>query len=187
MFAQHPGGGGHKLSRVGQRTQRLIQVGEETDLLLRQLALGDIARDYREPAQTPSVIMYRGDDPARPETRTIPADLPAAHFVAPLGRRDLQNALPLAALNILRRVENRKIAPDDLIRPIPIDPLGSGIPTDHSPLRVKHKDGVLLDAFDQQPKALPGLPLSLNAPSEPRQGQAEEYPEYSEGNGSDFI
>src|SRR5215475_3321497 len=113
--------------------------------------------------------------------------MPAAHLVAPLGRRDPQDALRLAALDVLRRVEDRKIAPDDLIRPIPFNPFSSGVPTDHPPLGVEHEDGVILDAFDQQSKSFPGLPLCPNPRSEPREGQAEEYPECAEGNGSDFI
>src|SRR5262249_5152516 len=105
-FSQHPGGGGHDLFRVRQRPQRLIQVVEKTELLLHHLALGDVARNYRETSQPPFVIVYHGDDPARPETRTVPADLPAALFVTPLRRRNLKDALRLAAPNILRRVED---------------------------------------------------------------------------------
>src|SRR5262245_65230703 len=118
MFTQHTDGGGYNLFRIGKRPQRLIQVAEETDLLFYHLAICDVARDYRETAEPPFVIMYRGDDSASPETRTVLADLPAALFIAPFGRRDLLDALRLAALDILPRVENRKVAPNDLIRPI---------------------------------------------------------------------
>src|SRR6266540_3024242 len=187
IFAQHPGGGGHNVFRVGQRLQRLIQVGEETDLLLHHLALGHVAHDYREPAQSASVVMYRGDDPARPETRTVPADVPSALLIAPFGRRNLQDALRLAAIDILRRVEDRKIAPDDLTRPVPFDPLDAGVPTGHATMLVEHKNGVILDAFNQRAKALPDLPLGFDTLPEPRKDQAGEYPEYSEGNGSDLI
>src|SRR5262245_9800689 len=168
IFAQHPGGGGHNIFRVGQRLQRLIQIGEETYLLLQQFALGDVARDYRETAQSASGVMYRSDDPARPETRTVTADLPAALVVAPLGRSNPQDASGLVILDVLRRVEDREIAPYDLGRPIPLDPLCAGVPTGHTPLRIEHKDGVILDAFDQKPKALPGLPLGFNTLPEAR-------------------
>src|SRR5262249_37074175 len=106
--------------------------------------------------------------PARPETRTVPADLPAALVVAPLGRRNLQDASGLVILDVLRSVEDREIAPYDLGRPIPFNLLCAGCPTRHAPLRVEYKDGVILDAFEQQPKALPGLPLGFNALPEPR-------------------
>src|SRR5262249_35766728 len=128
-------------------------------------------------AQPPSVAMRRGDDPARPETRTVSADLPAAYVVAPLGRRNPQDVLRLAARNIPRREENRKIAPHDLIPPVPVDPLGPGVPAGHSTLRVKHKDGVILDAFDQRPKAPSGLPLSFDGFPEPLKDQAGEFSE----------
>src|SRR5262245_4709697 len=187
MFTQHTSGGGHNLFRVGQRPQRLIQVAEETGLIFYHLAICDVARDYRETAEPPSFILYRGDDSARPETRTILADLPAALFIAPFVRRNLLDALRLSALDILRRVENRKVAPDDLIRTISFDPLGARVPTDHTSLRVEHKDGIILDALNQQAKALPDPPLCFDALPKPRKDQAGEYPEYNEGDGSDLI
>src|SRR5262245_41486347 len=131
--------------------------------------------------------MYRGNYSARPETRTVPADLPAALLVAPLGRRNPEDALRLVSLDVLTRVKDLKIASDDLICPIPLDPLCSGVPTDHTTLRVEHKNGVILNSLNQQSKALSGLPLGHDALPEPRKDQAGDYPEYYERYGSDLI
>ena len=58
---------------------------------------------------------------------------------------------------LIRRIKRRKMAPDDFIARISLDPLGSRIPVHHMTLRIQHIDRVIGDAFDQQPEAALGI------------------------------
>ena len=50
---------------------------------------------------------------------------------------------------------------DDLVRPIALHPLGAGVPVGDDAGRIEHVDGVVDDAFDEQPEAALALAQRL--------------------------
>ena len=88
---------------------------------------------------------------------------PAFFDVAALASSDLQLARRLPCREVLLRVEDGEMLPDDLFRPVPLDAFGAGVPGGDHPLGREHEDGVVGDAVDQLPEALlvgvqPGRP-----------------------------
>jgi hypothetical protein len=50
---------------------------------------------------------------------------------------------------------------EDFVPRVAFEPFGAAVPTDDAPARVQHEDRVVLDPFDQQPKALLALAQRL--------------------------
>src|SRR3954447_17960139 len=50
---------------------------------------------------------------------------------------------------------------DDLVRPIALHPLGAGVPVCDDAARIEHVDGVVDDAFHEEPEAALALPQRL--------------------------
>ena len=69
---------------------------------------------------------------------------------APSARRGLELVLGPAAVDRLLRVEDREMAPDDLVGTVALDALRAGIPRRHAPFPVQQEDGVIAHALDQQ-------------------------------------
>ena len=102
---------------------RLALFEQRAPRLLRFLAVGDVARHFREAAQLAAAIEDGGDDDVRPEARAVFAQAPSFVFDAPLLARDLQLALRLAIRLVFLGVETREVAADDLLRLVAFDPL----------------------------------------------------------------
>src|SRR5690606_12369426 len=106
----------------------------------------------------PSVrVVQRRHHAARPEQRTVLACAPAfvgyAADVACLG--DLPPRLVRG--DVLRRVEVREVLAEDLRGGIPADALGAAVPAADEAVSVEHEDRIVVDAFDEQPKAFLAL------------------------------
>ena len=71
-----------------------------------------------------------------------------------------QIVLWLFSCNILRRVEAGEVLSYDFVRCVLLDFLGARVPSHHIAHRVKHVDGVLFNAIDEDMKLLLGLPHS---------------------------
>ena len=114
-------------------------------------ALGDVAGELGEPTERWSssnraVMTTRprtGSHPCGPAT---PRSRHSRRRSPPqLGRRD-------AGGEIVRRVEDRKMPADDLVRPVALDPLCPGVPHRDQALDVQAEYGVVDDTVDQKPE-----------------------------------
>src|SRR5471032_596188 len=94
----------------------------------------------------------RGDGHVCPKARTVSAHTPAFIFNAALRCGKRQFRARLAARNILGRIENRKVLPDDFPGRVALDALRPLVPARDMPLRIKHEDGVVLYCVDKQPE-----------------------------------
>src|SRR6185503_19976105 len=56
----------------------------------------------------------------------------------------------LAGVDILLRVEDRKVLADYLVRHVALDSLGTSVPARDVAFRIKHKDGVVANALDHE-------------------------------------
>ena len=101
---------------AGQLSDRIHLLGLEQclaglfELLLRFLALGDVAGDLGEAQNGPVAVADGIDDDVRPEARAVLADAPALLFEPSLPRGRRQRVVRLAGLPILLRVELREMA-----------------------------------------------------------------------------
>src|SRR5690606_9733690 len=59
--------------------------------------------------------------------------------------------------DVLRRVEMREVLAEDLRGGIPADALGAAVPAADEAVSVEHEDRIVVDAFDEQPKAFLAL------------------------------
>ena len=98
---------------------------KRAQVLFRLSALGEIARDLREPDQRAVGVAQRGDDDVGPEPRAVLADAPAFVLEPSFARRDLQLALALARRDVLRRIEHREVLADDLVGRVALDARGA--------------------------------------------------------------
>ena len=141
--------------------QRRVQLAQG---LLRPLALGDIPGDLGEAVELPIFVPQRGNDHVRPEPLAALAYTLALFFIAALGGGPLQGLFRPSALPVLRRVEQGEMPSEDLRSGPALEPLGPGVPTGDSALRIEHEDRVVLHPFDQQAKPLLALTQCLLGP-----------------------
>src|SRR5262249_28306078 len=127
---------------------------EAAGRLLGLLALGQVPGDFREAAQLALLVAQGGEDDAGPEEGAVLAYPPALVLEAPLGPSDRQLVGRPAAVDGLLRVEAGEVLPEDLLGPVPLDPLRAGVPADDVALRIQQKDGVIGGAVHQQPQLL---------------------------------
>ena len=120
--------------------------------LLGVAAFGDVAGDLGEPGEPVVVVEQGGDDHVGPELRSVLADPPALSLDAPVGDRGGQLGRRDAGRNVTGRVENREVPTDDLLRPVPLDPLRPGVPRRDHAVDVQSKDRVVDDLVDQIPE-----------------------------------
>jgi hypothetical protein len=80
--------------------------------------------------------------------------VPALVLEAALRHCDLQFVVGPAPVDGVLRVEAREVLPDDLLGPVALDPFGPRVPGGDVALRVEHEDGVIEDAFHQEPEPL---------------------------------
>ena len=137
-----------------RRPARLLGARQRDPLLLVPFPLRQIARDLREPDQSPVVIANGGDHHVGPETRAVLPDAPALVFEPAVARRSFQLPLALARPDILLGIEAREVLADDLVGGVALEPLGARVPRRHVAGRVENEDGVVLHRRDQQPEPL---------------------------------
>ena len=143
------------LLRLQQRVTRRFE------LLLRFLALGDVAGDLGEADQLAVVVVDRVDDDMGPEPAAVLADALALFFKPAVLRGGAQCFLRGAGFAIFLRVELGKVGADDLLGLIALDALRPEIPADDVAFGIEHVDGVIGNALHQQPELLLASPERL--------------------------
>src|SRR5215212_5574203 len=134
----------HLLERLGLLAQRLLGLP----------LLVDIARHVGEPAQLPNIVPQGRNEDARAEPRTVLADPPALFLVGALILCHLKLVLGLSAPDILLRVKDGEVPPEDLLFPVTLDAARPLVPANHVSFGVEHKDPIVFYALHQQPEAL---------------------------------
>src|SRR6185437_10913256 len=92
-----------------------------------------------------------------PEPGAVLADPDRLLPEAALRLGDLQVAVGLAGLHLLREVEAREVMPHDLAGFVALDALGARVPGRHPTPRVEHVNRVVLAALHQEAEALLAL------------------------------
>jgi hypothetical protein len=134
--------------------QRAIKDATESFAAGRELefvgaAFGEIARDLPVATQHAVLIAERGNHDVCPEPASVFADPPPLVLEPALSSGNRKLACRLAREHILGWVEDREMPPDDLLRPIPLNPLRTRVPAQDEPTLVKHQDRVILRFGDQ--------------------------------------
>ena len=96
------------------------------------------------------LVAERCDHDVGPEARTVFADAPALVFDTVGGGGDLQLPVRFSRLDILGRVEDREVLPDDLVLGVALQPLRARIPASNDALVVEDEDRVIGDALDEE-------------------------------------
>src|SRR6185503_13340769 len=84
-------------------------------------------------------------------------DAPALFLIGAGAGCDLELAARLFAGEVFRDVELREVLPDDLVGAVAFDALGTGIPGENVAVRIESEDGVVANAFDEEPIESVGL------------------------------
>jgi hypothetical protein len=119
-------------------------------LLFPPPALGQVAHDLAEPAQSALLVAQRRDDAAAPEAGAVLAQVPPLVLGAPLGRRRRKFALGLAVLAVFGHVDDVSVPADDLGLGPAQDALRPRVPGDDAAPRVGEEDRVVRDRLHQQ-------------------------------------
>src|SRR5207247_423743 len=111
------------------------------------------------------LVVERRDHDVRPVAAAVLAHAPAAVLEAPVEGRGAQLLRGAPGGDVLRRVEALEGLADDLLGLVADDALRARVPARHATAGIEHEDGVILDAFEEQAKALLALaqPLLLRA------------------------
>jgi hypothetical protein len=133
---------------VDQQPEPLLALAHH---LLGPAPLAEVASDLGEADEFPLRVAKRRDDDVGPELRSVLPNAPALILHRALSLGNLQLALRLPALLILRRIEDREVLADDLLRRITLEPLGARVPRDDVAGGIEREDGVIVDRLDQQP------------------------------------
>ncbi len=134
------------LLRLEQRFARQFQ------LVLRFLALADVARDLCKTDRVAGVVVDGVDHHARAKPRAVLANPPALGGKTLRAPRGFQRPLRFARGAVLLFVKGGEMLADDFVGGIALDALGAGVPAGDMALVVKHIDGVIGDALDEQAK-----------------------------------
>ena len=118
--------------RFHQEPEPLLAVPQ---LLLGLLAGGQITGHFREATEMAPVVLEGRDDDVGPKAGAVLADPPALVLEAASRPGDFEFVLRPAPVDGFLRVELCEVLADDLLGPVPLDPLGPGIPGDDSTLR----------------------------------------------------
>src|SRR5262245_4326164 len=90
----------------------------------------------------------------RPEAGAILAYPPAFVLEATIGGSFRQVLFGTSAINGLLGIEPGEMLVDDFLCRVAADRFRSSIPAQNSPLPIEREDGIVLDVFDQDSKAL---------------------------------
>ena len=124
--------------------------GRGTQLLARQLAAGEVARDLPEADERALLVVQRRDDDVGPEPRAVLAYAPALGLVAPVRAGRLEDPGRDAELHLVGRIEDREVLADDLVRAVALQPPGAVVPAHHVTGGVEQEDRVVRLRLDQQ-------------------------------------
>src|SRR6478672_931194 len=113
-------------------------------------AFGEIASNFRESHVHSGVIAKGGDDDVRPEARSVLADAPSLFLETAFLDRDLELPGGLVARDLLVRIENREMPPDDLVRLVAFHSLRAFVPAQNVTRGVEREDGVVAHPVDEQ-------------------------------------
>src|SRR5204862_2401193 len=111
--------------------------------ILMPFPVGEVPRDFAEPPQPALGVAQGRDDDVAPEQRAVLADPPPFLFDAALGFGDGQEALGLAALDVVGRIEAAEVLADDLVACVALQALSPWVPTRDDPVGVEGEDRVL--------------------------------------------
>jgi hypothetical protein len=142
------------LGGVFRRLAGGLLLQQAAGVFLRLAALGQVPGDLGEAPQRAGPVSQGGDDDVGPEHRTVLAHAPALVLEAAVGGSAPQLLVRPAPVHGLLRIKAREMLADDLASPVALDARGAGVPGSNVTLRVQEEDGVILDALDQQTKAL---------------------------------
>ena len=118
---------------------------------LRLLVLGQVAADFRKPAQVSGGIAQRDEGDAGQKLGPISAHVHAIFFVAAVCGSQAEHLFRSAPPDIFLKKEAGKVVADDLFGGIPLNMLRAGAPTDDLASRVQHEDRVVMDSVQEHP------------------------------------
>ena len=121
-------------------------------------SLRKIAGDLGEPYELTLGISHGRDDDVCPEQGPVLLDTPTLVFEYPCLGRYLEFVLRHSACQRLRRVEPRKMLPDDLVGSISLEPLGPCIPRQNVTAGIQHENRIFPDALNEELETLLTLP-----------------------------
>src|SRR5579884_1589664 len=100
------------------------------------------------------MVVERTDEDMGDKSGAVPPHPPALEFTDARSPRFLQLRFRNAGLYVFVGEEPGEVLAYDLFGMKPLDAFRAEIPTDDAPLGVEHDDGMILDAFHQQPELL---------------------------------
>src|ERR1700691_3718541 len=132
----------------------MLRLVKRPDFFLGLLALSNVARNLAEAAKLALGAVHRGDDHVSPEPGTVLAHPPSLVLKSAVPPRHFQFMGGLARLDIFGSKKAIVVLTDDFRRGVSLDSLRTLVPAHDSALRIEHQDRIVLDALNQQPKAL---------------------------------
>jgi hypothetical protein len=111
--------------------------------------LGEVTGDLQKSAERAVLSSECRDDRARPKLGSIFSDSPALIRALALLRRRTKHMPWLVAHPRFRRIKNRIVFTDNLLRLVSLDALRPSIPADDIPLGAQKKNGIILYPRDQ--------------------------------------
>src|SRR5206468_8077556 len=106
------------------------------------------ARHFAKAHERSRFVEERRDHDVGPEARSVFADTPSFVLEAALAGGYLELPRGLAPRDIFGGVENREVATDDLVSAVPLETLGTLVPTQDVAGSVEDEDGVIHHALD---------------------------------------
>eukprot|EP01022_Parablepharisma_sp_SALTPOND_P021769 TRINITY_DN435_c2_g11_i1.p1 TRINITY_DN435_c2_g11~~TRINITY_DN435_c2_g11_i1.p1 ORF type:complete len:948 (-),score=370.43 TRINITY_DN435_c2_g11_i1:3556-6399(-) len=145
-----------ELQAVGQAGHGIVAC-QVDDLGVAFELFGAVAGDLGK-AQQLAVFLVEGvDHHVRPEARTVLAQAPAFVFEAAFAQGDLQVGGGQSGQAVLLLVEHGEMLAHDLLLQVTLGALGAGVPVGHGAIGIEHVEGIVGDAFHQQPETVFGV------------------------------
>ena len=138
----------HRLGAAA-RQEGLGDLGDGRRAVVGPFALGGVAGDLGEAAETATGVAEGSDHDLGPEAAAVLAQAPAFGLEATLVGGHSEGALGQAPADVLGRIEDRYRLAQDLLGGIALDALGTRVPARHPAGRIDHEDGVVLDSVEQ--------------------------------------
>ena len=131
---------GHGIAKRLQFAIRGFELGVLSGhLLFDYFSFGHVPSYFPKSAQLAHLVPQCGHHHIGPESGAVLANTPTLVLRSPLLRRNLKFPSGLAAFNVVRRIEPRKVLANDFVGSVAFDSLRSGVPGGHAPIRVEHQ------------------------------------------------